>query len=409
MKHRIAILSVTVLALSNILFAADKAAVPASPSPRAFVLDASALSSLRDRVANGKFSDPALDKLRRQAEKFLKQEPLSVMQKQVAPPSGDKHDYMSAARYFWPDPTKPGGLPYMRRDGEVNPETAQIQDEKHCNAMISSTYTLALAFYVFQDEKYAAKATTLLRAWFLDPATRMNPNMKYAQAVRGKNEGRGWGLIDTHRLPLTVDAIGLLEGSKSWTSADQEGLRDWFGKYLKWITENEQGKGESRAPNNHGSYYDGQVASIALFTGDKELATKVLKNETNRIASQIEADGKQPAELARTRALHYSTFNLTALFQLASLGQNVGVDLWDFETKDGRSLRKALDFLAPYVLGEKKWPYKQIDEFNKVAFARLLITASVKYHASQYEQMAQKIDPTVSSNIEFLIARSIQK
>lgn len=410
MKKTIAIVIVAGLALSNVAFAADKAPVaPATSLPRVFVLDATALNALRDRVATGKFSDPALDKLRKDAEKALQQESLSVMQKPGVPPSGDKHDYLSLAPYFWPDPTKPGGLPYIRRDGERNPEADRIEDHKHCEKMTSATYTLALAYYLFREERFAAQATTLLRAWFLDPATRMNPNMQYAQAIRGVNYGRGAGLTDTHQFTQIVDAIGLIEGSKSWTVADQKGMQDWFAKYLKWIRENDQGKHESRAPNNHGSYYDGQVASIALFLGDNELAAKVLKNETNRIASQIEKDGSQPLELVRTRALHYSTFNMVALFQLAALGQNVGVDLWNFETKDGRSIRKAMDFLTPYVLGEKKWPYKQITEYNSSTIARLLVIASTKYQVPQYEQLAQKIDPTVSSNVECLIAKLTKK
>jgi hypothetical protein len=408
-KKSIAAMIVAGLALANVLFAADKTAVPANSSPRVFVLDASALNALRDGVATGKISDPALDKLRKDADKALKQQPVSVMQKPMAPPSGDKHDYLSLAPYHWPDPSKPGGLPYIRRDGEHNPEVDQVQDNKRLDEMITASYRLALAYYIFRDEKYAAQAATLLRTWFLDPATRMNPNMRYVQAIRGENEGRGAGIIDARGIPFTVDAIGLLAGSKSWSDADQKGMQDWFGKYLKWLQEDVQAKHESRAPNNHGSYYGVQVASIALFTGQKDLATKILKNETNRIASQIEKDGRQPYELVRTRALHYSTFNLIALFQLASLGQSAGVDLWNFQTKDGRSIRKAMDFLIPYVTGEKKWPYKQITEYPSSAFARLLVTASVKYQTPQYEQMAQKIDPTVSSSVECLIAKFTKK
>jgi hypothetical protein len=410
MKLKTWVLVIAAIALSNLSVAAEKTAAPSSgQTPRVFLLDGNALRAVRDRVATGKFSDSALDKLRAQAEKTLKQEPVSVMQKAMTPPSGDKHDFMSLAPYWWPDPTKPGGLPYIRRDGERNPEIKTVQDYEQSVQMTSSTYTLALAYYIFQDEKYAAAAAKLLRTWFLDPATRMNPNMQFAQAIRGINDGRGTGLIETHRFSSTVDSIGLLAGSKSWTEADQKGTQEWFAKFTKWMLESKNGQDEAEAKNNHGSFYDAQLASFALFTGNNELATKVLKKEPKRIVAQINKDGGQPLELERTKALGYSTFNLTALFQLASLGQHVGVDLWSVQGKDGASIRKALDFLTPYVTGEKKWPYKQIETHDSASIVPLYLTASLKYQAPEYEQVAQKIDPNLFENIDYLIVKFAQK
>lgn len=395
------------IALSLSLFAAaaeTPSVTPAAQPPRIFSTNPAALRELRDRVASGKFSHPALDKLRIDADKALRMEPVSVMQKTITPPSGDKHDYFSLARYWWPDPTKPGGLPYIRRDGETNPEINQVQDEHNLNTMFTATTNLSYAYYLFGDEKYAAQATKLLRTWFLDPATRMNPNMEHAQATRGRNAGRGSGLIDSRRMSVVVDTIGLLAGSKSWTAAEQQGMQDWFAHYLQWLHDSKNGRDESQAQNNHGSYYDVQVASIALFTGNNELAKKVLRNETKRIATQIDKSGGQPLELERTRSLWYSTFNLTALFQLAQLGESVGVDLWAFETKDGRSLRKALDYLTPYVTGEKKWLYKQIDEYRSDVIVPLYLKASVQYNAPEYTQTARKIHPEPLDDVASLLA-----
>jgi Alginate lyase len=404
-KLKISGLVIAIVLLSAFAAAAEKATAPSSSrSPRVFSMNTVALQQLRDRVATGKFSHPALDKLRLEADKALNIQPVSVMQKSVTPASGDKHDYLSLARYWWPDPTKPGGLPYIRRDGEVNTEINNVEDEHHLDEMVTATTRLALAYYLYGDEKYAAQATTLLRVWFLNPATRMNPNLQYAQATRGRNTGRGSGLIDSRRLSHVVDTIGLLAGSKSWTSADQKGMQDWFTQYLKWLQVSKNGRDESRAENNHGSFYDVQVASIALFTGDTELATKILKSETKRISAQIDKNGGQPFELERTRSLWYSTFNLTALFQLAQLGESVGVDLWAFETKDGRSMRKALDYLTPYVTGEKKWPYKQIDEYRADAILPVYLTAAARYKSPGYEQVAQKIHPGTSDDIACLLA-----
>lgn len=371
--------------------------------PPVFSLPRVSMKQLRDEIAQGKVKDSALDQLRKDADSALRQDPLSVTAKLVSPPSGDKHDYLSLAPYWWPDPTKPDGLPYIRRDGEVNPEIDRIQDHKNLSKLISATHTLALAYYLLRDESCAAHASELLRAWFLNPQTRMNPNLEFAQGIPGRNTGRGTGLIETRELYRLVDAIGLLESSKAWKEVDQKGMEEWCTQILDWMIHSRNGKDEAAAKNNHGTYYDVQVVSLALFTGNVELARSVLQSVSQkRIAQQIEPDGKQPLELERTKALGYSTMNLAGLFELALLGENVGVDLWNFRTQDECSIHNALDFLLPYVSGEKKWPYQQIVEYKVGEISPILVLAAVKYKDRRYQDFGVRLDPEVLHRIDVL-------
>jgi hypothetical protein len=362
-------------------------------SPRVFVLDGKQLQLTRRRIRDSdKAIDSALAKLDAEAQKALDEGPFTIVNKAVTPPSGSKHDYMSQAPYFWPDPKSPNGLPYIRRDGERNPEINRITDHRSLDQLEASVETLALAYYFKSNEAYAAKAVQLLRAFFLDPATKMNPNLQYAQFIPGINTGRGIGLIETRGLTRVVDAIGLVKGSKAFTEAVRHGLEDWFGKFLQWMQVSKNGREEAAAKNNHGTYYDVQVVSFALFLEKKDLAVKTLQEaRQKRIATQIEPDGRQPLELARTKAWGYSNGNLDGLMQLATLGERVGVDLWKYETSDGRGIRKALDFLTPVALSERNWEYQELGGVKPESLFPLMRRASRVYRDQQYQAVMSKM------------------
>ena len=368
------------------------------PSPRVFLLDAARLHAARAAINQGdKDIEAAWAKLQRDAQKALAEGPFSITSKAVTPPSGDKHDYMSQAPYFWADPKSPNGLPYIRRDGQRNPEINKITDHNSLDNLEAAVETLALAYYFKGDERYASKAVELLRAFFLDPATRMNPNLEYAQFIPGVNTGRGIGLIETRGLTSVVDAIGLLESSKALTTDDEHRLKDWFGRFLQWMLDSKNGSEEAAAKNNHGTYYDVQIVSYALFAGRRDLARQTLEQaRQKRIATQIEPDGRQPLELARTKAWSYSNGNLDGLMQLATLGEHVGVDLWKFETKDGRSVRKALDFLTPIAIGGKKWQYQEIGGTKNESLFPLMRRAALVYRDKEYQALMARV-PALSA------------
>jgi hypothetical protein len=365
---------------------------PEQPRTPLLLVDQHYLSTVRARVRSGDAAlKLALEALEEDAKKALAMAPTSVMDKTVTPPGGDKHDYMSQAPYWWPDPAKADGRPYIRRDGERNPEINRITDHDNLGRLTSAVATLGLAFALTGRDEYGAQAARLVRVWFLDPATRMNPHLKYGQGIPGINEGRGIGIIETRGLPDMLDGVLLLEGSRHWTASDEAGLQAWMRAYLKWLTESQYGQDEGRNGNNHETWYDVQVAGLALYTGQQEIARRTLEGSRLRIARQFEPDGRQPRELERTRSWDYSEFNLTAFFNLARLGERVGVDLWTYRTADGRSLRQGLDFLVPYAAGDRKWPDPQITDFRPGVIHGLLRRAAVAWNEPKYRALAEKI------------------
>ena len=390
---------------------AGSAQSQAPGSLRVFLLDAKYLQSARQQLRAGdKSLAPALTQLERDAQAALDAGPFSVVNKKVTPPSGDKHDYMSQAPYFWPNPATTNGLPYVRRDGERNPEINRISDHRRLDQMAEAVETLALAFYFKGDEACADRAARLLRAWFFEPATRMNPNLQYAQAVLGVNNGRGIGLIESRALTRVVDAVGLLAGAKAWTPADQSQLQDWFAQFLRWMQESKNGHEEAAARNNHGTYYDVQAVSFALFLGKVDLATDIARAaREKRIAVQIEPDGRQPLELVRTKTWSYSVMNLSGLMSLATLGELVSVDLWHFQTRDDRSLGKALDYLAPFALGQQKWPHRQIGGWPPEMLFPLLRQAALKLPDRKYRDWVKPLPPVEQSNRSNLLRPKVME
>jgi hypothetical protein len=398
----------TALCLSGLQALHAQKAKP-DPQPKVFLLDAGTLIEQRQRYTADPNSSLATA-LRDAADRAMKDGPFSVLDKQVSPPSGDKHDYMSMGTYWWPNPKTANGLPYIRRDGERNPEIEKIPDHQNLGRVGRDSRLLALAFYVTGNEAYAARAALLLRTWFLDPATRMNPNLNFGQGIPGITTGRGTGIIDSQGLTDVVDAVGLLAGSKSWKDEDQKGMERWFAAYLSWLQQSPIGQDEAKATNNHGTFYDAQVADFALFTGQAALAHDVIvQAKEKRLARQIMPDGSQPLETERTRGLSYSLFNLEGLMKLAGLGEHAGVDLWNFQTADGRSIRRALDYVLPFAAGEKKWEHQQITEFKPQEIAPLLLRAASKLHKPEYENAARKLGAPGSDVNNLLLVAELHR
>jgi len=296
------------------------------------------------------------------ADKELAAGPYSVtLHKTRVAPSGNPHDYLSQAPYWWADPSKPDGKPYIRKDGQRNPEIYLLHDDSQLNDLCRAVKRLGFAYYFTGKEQYAQKAAGLLRTWFIDTATKMAPNFNYAQYVPGVNDGRGTGIIESRALTVIPDALAMMQESKSITGTLKFGIRQWFAEYLEWLQTSKNGIEEKQALNNHGTFYDVQVVDFALFAGDQKLAKDVIQKQTiPRMTVQFKADGRQPLELERTRSWSYTNMNLSGWCMLAVLAGHLDIDLWHTE-KNGLGLEKCIGFVMPYLLKQKDWPYKQIE------------------------------------------------
>ena len=348
--------------------------------PKVLLFDREALLDARDAASSGRADlAPAIAELRHEADVLVLAAPVTVTDKTAAAPSGDIHDYVSLSIYYWPDPAKPDGLPYLHKDGQINPEASDTRryDAAKLNRMVSAVETLGLAAYITGDERYADAAARWLRTWFLDQQTRMTPSMLYAQIIPGRPEPRGTGIIDSRQLMRAVDGALLIGGTPSWTAADDTSLREWFGELADWLTTSPKGKLERAAKNNHGTWYDAQLADFALFAGREALAKGVLSQVGTARVTQFAPDGRQPLELARTRSYHYSAFNLLAFAILGDLAPAAGADVWH---GTGPGIRAGIDLLVPYIDQAESWPYADMDTVDYVTELAPILSRAVAAH-----------------------------
>lgn len=314
------------------------------------------------------------------ANAALKRSGYTVVNKNIKTPSGDPHDFFTMAPYYWPDPTKPDGIPYIHKDGQTNPEIRKYQSHATLFNVCRDVKALGIAYQHTGEEKYAQQAAKFTRKWFFDEETRMNPNLKYAQHIPGRTDGRGIGLIDVYYFVDLIDGIQLINTSESWSMKDMQNLKGWFREFLDWMLTSKQGLEAAKHKNNIGTYYDMQVVAYALFTDQQALARQTIRDSViPRIDVQFEKDGRQPLEVERTRGWSYAQKNLQGWFYLAMLADKVGVDLWNYRTPLGKSVKAGFNWMLQYADGQLKWPYKQITGANMESFKGLVLEASVRY------------------------------
>jgi beta-galactosidase len=292
------------------------------------------------------------------ADAALRLEPITITKYHSTLSQGGTNDFYSNADYFWPDPTKPDSLPYINRDGESNPHNFW-QHRMAMRDLRDAVAALAAAYKITGDDRYATKAAALLRVFFLDPATRMNPNLQYAQAVPGSSPGRSWGIIDGLHLIEIPPAITAMEQSPAFPPELISGLKQWFHEMADWMMTSKNGRAEAAAKNNHSVAFWLQIACYARFTGDEaKLAECRRQFKEVFVPNQMAADGSFPLELHRTKPYGYSIFQLDNMVTLCQVLSTPKDDLWTFELPDGRGIHKAMAFLYPFLADKSKWPFK---------------------------------------------------
>jgi hypothetical protein len=307
--------------------------------------------------AQSGFDIAAIEKTRvlTAANRYLKEKPITITASGSSRSAGGVHDFFSEGDYWWPDPKDPGG-PFIQRDGMTNPENF-VEHRRALMRLSLQVPALAAAWKLTSKKAYASKAAEHLHAWFVDEKTRMNPNLQYAQAIKGITTGRGIGIIDTIHLVEVAKAIEVLEVSGEITRDDLSVIKVWFGDYLRWMTTSKNGIDEREAKNNHGTCWVMQVAAFARLTGNAELFEYCRGRFKNVIVpSQIEKDGSFPQELRRTKPYGYSLFNLEALAAIAQILSTPDDNLWNFQTADGRGIRRAVEFMYPFIKEKKLFP-----------------------------------------------------
>ena len=317
-----------------------------------------ATNDVNDSPFRKEITETLRQQIMEEADWAMKQEPITVTEHTSPRSAGGKHDFFSEGDYWWPNPVS-ADSPYIQKDGMTNPDN--FVAHRHAMIRLSKIVgALASAYKLTRDEKYVQQALKHCKAWFIDTTTLMNPNLLYAQAIKGRFTGRGIGIIDTIQLMEVVQGLLAMQHAKTMDANSLAGIRNWFDQYLQWLTTHKYGKDEMNAENNHGTCWAIQVAAFAKFTANQTLLKFCSDRYKNvLLPNQMDLNGSFPRELRRTKPYGYSIFNLDAMTTLCQILSTKEYDLWNYETKDGKSIKKGIEFLYPFLADKNTWPYQK--------------------------------------------------
>ncbi|MFB3389188.1 alginate lyase family protein [Flavobacterium sp. LAR06] len=321
----------------------------------------------------------AYQRLQKEGEIVLAAPLPSVTKKKLTASSTDIHDYVSLATYWWPNPNKKDGLPYVAIDGKVNPEVKSVKDYNNLVKLSSYIKTLGLLYYFSGDEKYIQKANFLLRTWFVNDKTKMNPNLNHAQFIKGVNKGRIEGTIETRFFVDLIDGMQLIANSDNFQEKDYSSIKGWFSAYLDWLENSEIGAKGFDLKNNIGTSYHMQRISFYLLLGKEDKLKKIQQDNLKRLLEiQFENDGKQPLEVKRSSPWNYSVANLEYWLKINQMYKNVNVNLVDYQVNGGYPLKNAFAYLSKNKTKIEDWEYKQKSKIDFKDFDKISNTYSGK-------------------------------
>lgn len=346
--------------------------MPIKPINRGVMTNAAQLSrNLVAATSGDRLLKKAVDKAIANGYKALEKPILVITTKTYMVDTKDKHNFNSVAPYWHQQPDGD----WERIDGKGNGLSKKIGDTEKLQKGIGTVVpALALAYVASNNpdekEKFAARAMEYCQKFFLDPATRMNPNLDYAQLIPGHNKIRVETAVEGEKLVDIVDALLLLQSSKHYTPEFDRQIRGWFGEMADWMVHSPTGKQSDRkVSGNIGVIYETMRAAFAIFSGDTTYAAKRYPRIKERLFSEMNADGGLYRELDRKKPNMYSNKALQAWVRLFRILSVQGLDVWNLE-EDGKSLEKAILFMVPYMMGEKKMNDSEKVEtkyFRKVA------------------------------------------
>lgn len=365
-------------------------ALPGVTSDAFLLFSCAEAQALKRRVAaNDAQIAPLAARLKEDAERRMKAGPWSVtFNRPKGTPAGE-HDFFSEGPYWWPDPKNPNG-PYIRRDGERNPDRFTKNDDD-MGDMSQAVFTLGTAAWLFDEPRYAERAAKIASVWFVDPATRMNPNLEFGQAIRNINWGRGTGLIDSVSLIWAVQGMTFLEDTGRWDARQRDAVKQWFSGYLTWMMESQKGLAEKKSGNNHSTWWSAQAAAYAVFSGDRRREQLVWDFYREfLVPHQMRPDGSCPREEARTKSLGYSAMNLNGFSLLCRIAERQGVDLWRFRTLEGAGLETSVRYLVPFATHPDTWKKQQISKFTTEQ-AWFLAVAGLGLKSDEYVSLWRQV------------------
>lgn len=370
--------------------------------PSTFVISPAEYLAMRERVLQTPepWMKPALDSLRTEAEKVMTKGPWSVTTKKdnQLPPSKDKHDFYSLSIYFW---KKPDGT-WEWRDGQRNPD-AVTEDEAGLDALFGAVKVLSNAAWFLGDHKYGERAALLLRYWFTDSATGMNPNMNYAAGIPGQADGRGVGIHRFKDFAIILDDIGLLRAMGYWTDEDQAKMVKWVSEFSNWCNTTKLGLDEKKAPNNHSVFYGSMMLGCACYTGNQPLIEEYSKSFFQaQLINQIQPNGCLPEEMGRTRPVNYTLYCLMGFAMYAEQARNLGIDYYYYTGPNGQTLKAAFSYALPFWEGKVPWPKKEEPIYDYRVFIPARV-AAIRYQDPAFENYLESSFPNWNQDYRNLL------